>query len=499
MTPSPFRTRRRSLAPAFALILAIALLPPAHAAPEAPADPAQTLQDQATAAFERKDYAAARDALTGLLAYKSDNAAVLYNLACALAQTGEIDAAGERLLDAITHGFVDFFHMEADAHLRPLAGSRAYEAVLLGWRELLDARADSNFESAKRAFGPPYHFARNPQLRLIYAAAFDEQTFAEAEADINAVAEWALATLFTDMRLDDPAAPEPDPRPDPWVTVILPTPEDFVRMIRSANVGGFYDHDQRRLISQDVGPSLRHEFLHVLHWRHMMRHGQKHPEWVMEGLGCLVEDIERSPAPEGSLTPAPSWRTNIVKRLERAGRLLPLDELTSMPRERFVTRRPNAHYAQARAIMLHMALTGRLGAWYGAYVRSFDRDPTGSAALEEAFGMPLREIDRAHKEWVRALPEVAEEIRPGMASLGVVVTPGRGDGPAIESVLPGSDARRAGLRMGDVIVAVDGRPTRTMEDLVKILSEREVGERVEVSVRRGTRRVSTSVTLVAAD
>lgn len=473
-------------------LLAAALLPlltTARAAdPPAGADAAaqtdvQALQDRATAAFDRADFAAARDALVEVLEAKPNNPAVLYNLACALAQTGQTNDATRRLLDAITYGWVDFFQVERDPHLRPLYETTEYKTILLGWRDLLDARGDSNLEAARQAFGQRYTYTKDPALRLVFAEAFDARTFEEAQRDIDRVARWAFKNLFTDLRIDDGT----DPRPDPWVTVVLPTPEDFVRMIRSANVGGFYDHDRRRLISQDVGPSFRHEFLHVLHWRDLSRRDQKPPDWIMEGLGTLVEDVRVEE--DGGITPVPSWRTNIAKRVERMGRLVPWRRLMTMPRAQFVGVRPNAQYAQARAIMLYLYDTGKLTAWYAAFVEGYAHDPTGVAALEAVYGKPLEEIERDHRVWIRSLPDVAEEVRPGMASLGVVISPGRGDGPAVQEVTPGDAGDKAGMRVRDVIVAIDGRSTRTMEDLVRILSDYEPGDTVVVDVRRGTLRI----------
>ncbi|MEC9372571.1 MAG: tetratricopeptide repeat protein, partial [Planctomycetota bacterium] len=250
-------------------------------------DPVQRLQDEATAAFDREDYAAARDALLRVVQEKPRNPAVLYNLACALAQTGEIDAAEARLVEAISNGFVDFHHLADDPHLAPLRFEETYQAIMLGWRELLDARADANLETLQERFGGQYVYERDESLRLVYAAAFDAQTFAEAREEVVQVATWAFGALFGDLGFDDAAL---EARPDPWVSVILPTPEDFMRMVRMVNIGGFYDHDHRRLISQDIGPSFRHEFFHVLHWRDMARRDQRHPEWIMEGLAALVED-----------------------------------------------------------------------------------------------------------------------------------------------------------------------------------------------------------------
>lgn len=450
----------------------------------------EALERRATDAFERADFETAHAALTDLLEHKPKNPAVHYNLACALAQTGRTEAGAERLVDAISWGFVDFFHMSRDPHLAPIRDGQTYQTVLLSWRDLLDARAESAMSVARERFGGGYTYEKDAALRVQYVSAFDQRTFAEARAEIRRVSDWAMELLFTALDYDTPE----QSRPDPWVTILLPTPEDFVRIVQTPNVGGYYDHDRRRLISQDVGPSFRHEFFHVLHWRDMTRRGQRHPEWIMEGLGALVEDVEFEE--DGGLTPVPSWRTNIVKRLERGGRLLGWNELMTMPRKRFVTRRPNAHYAQARAVMMFLQERGRLGSWYRAYVDSFEEDPSGVAAFEADFDRPLVEIEREYAKWVRDLPEVAERIRPGMASLGVVVTPGRGDGPTISRIERRARGLGLGLRTRDVITAVDDRPTRTMEDLVRILSEYEVGDAVEVTVRRGTRWLTVEATLI---
>lgn len=483
------------------LLIAAALAASLTVAPHARGrgESLDALQDAATAAFERGDFGAARDALLKVVERKPDNAAVHYNLACALAQTGDLEGAAARLLDAVTWGFVDFHHMAADPHLEPLRASRDWSDLMLGWRGLLDARGDANLDSAKTAFGSGYRHEKDPKLRLIISAAFDEQTFAEARRDLEAVAEFAFEHVFADLALDDGA----DPRPDPWVSVILPTPEDFVRLVRAAHVGGFYDHDLRRLISQDAGPSLRHEFMHVLHWRDLARRGQRHADWVLEGLGCLVEDLH---APEGGrLAPVHSWRTNIVRRLARLNGLVPLRRFMTMPREQFMGGRPFAHYAQAQAVMLYLFERAKLRAWYAAYLDGFGADPSGVEAMERVFERPLEETEADFRGWARRLPESPETVEAGSASLGVVVGPGRGDGPEVEEVdrRPGrkaepEDPKSGGLRVRDVITGLAGSTVRTTEDLVRALARLEPGDVVDVAVRRGTLRLTLRLRLVAA-
>ena len=86
-----------------------------------------------------------------------------------------------------------------------------------------------------------------------------------------------------------------------------------------------------------------------------------------------------------------------------------------------------------------------------------------------------------------------------------------GGGAAIQSVVPGSPAERAGLRAGgmrvsldgldfrrggDVVVAVDGVPVRTTEELIRIVTgELSPGDTVALGVLRDGERITVSVTL----
>ncbi|MBL0921837.1 MAG: PDZ domain-containing protein, partial [Phycisphaerales bacterium] len=51
----------------------------------------------------------------------------------------------------------------------------------------------------------------------------------------------------------------------------------------------------------------------------------------------------------------------------------------------------------------------------------------------------------------------------------------------------------------DVVTSVGGRPTPTSEELVRALSELDVGATVEVTVRRGKMRLPLGITLVALE
>ncbi|MCA9311427.1 MAG: PDZ domain-containing protein [Phycisphaerales bacterium] len=457
----------------------------------------EEIRERAIRAFAADDFQAALDAYGELDEDQRHDPFILYNMACAHAMLDQPEQAAERLLDALSWGFVDLFHMERDAQLASLREGTTYRTILRGWNELLQARADADMQVLRARFEDGYTFARDEALRLSYASAFDEATHADAIAQIEGVAGWVDETGIFALRDADPSME----RQDPWVTVVLPTREDFIRLVPSARVGGFYERDRKRLVSQDVGPSLRHEFFHVLHWRHMDRIGQTHPLWIQEGLASLFEDVDGEP---GDWTFTPSWRTNIVKRIDRTGRLYPWKTFFAMPDQRFMGVRPSANYAYARTVFLFLASRGVLIPWYRTYIDGFDTDPSGLTAMETVFDKPVREIERDFRTWVRDLESVGEVGRPGEAGLGLQVGTGTGEGPVVTQVVAGSvrESSPEGddrLRHRDVITAIDGRTVRTLDDLYRVLGEYEVGDDVTVTVRRGDRRLDILVRLVPAE
>lgn len=471
--------------------------------PEAVQAQAADLQARAIAAIEAGDYKAAEGLLRQQVALQPDTYVPRYNLACVLSLQGELAAAGDMLVSAVERGFVDVYQLRRDEDLAALRGEAVYRQLLDNWPAILDRHLEANLAQVLRVVegsAAAYVTTRDERIRVAWVSAMDATSFEQARREIETLHDWGIKAVFSDLA--DPA----QARHDAWVVVVLPSPRDFLRWTVAtlgpaaatgqAGIGGLYDHDLRRLVAQDLGATLRHEFFHVLHWRSMTRLGQAHPIWIQEGLCSLVEEYETE---DGGIRPVASWRTNIVKRLLASGRLQPLRRLASMPREHFTGGTALANYAQARAVFLFLHERGKLGAWYRAYTESFSDDETGLGAMERVLGKPLEEIEREYREWVRGLPQVAEQIRPGAASLGVDVDPGSGDGPVIVNI-PGerrAAIRDAGLRTGDVITAINGRPTRDLNELVRVLGEHQPGEEVEVSYRRGRAHGTARVALTA--
>ncbi len=83
------------------------------------------------------------------------------------------------------------------------------------------------------------------------------------------------------------------------------------------------------------------------------------------------------------------------------------------------------------------------------------------------------------------------------------------DGVPVLGVAPDSPAERAGLRparvtvsgsvlLGDVIEAIDGRATDSLEQLTSMLDEYEIGEEVEVRLWRNGERIELNIELAGA-
>lgn len=132
--------------------------------------------------------------------------------------------------------------------------------------------------------------------------------------------------------------------------------------------------------------------------------------------------------------------------------------------------------------------------------------PSG-ASVGIGFAIPVDTVQRI----VPALIAGREVKRPGLgirpaepqltARLGL-------KGVLVLEVIPGSGAEQAGLRptrrrrdgrieLGDVILAIDGKPIRDLDDLYETLDARKVGEAVTVTIQRGQERTELAVSLSA--
>jgi hypothetical protein len=90
--------------------------------------------------------------------------------------------------------------------------------------------------------------------------------------------------------------------------------------------------------------------------------------------------------------------------------------------------------------------------------------------------------DQALAEFKRELPS-AEIVTRGAAFLGVGPAPDS-LGCGISSVLPDSSAAAFGVKIGDIVVEIEGDPIETPDDLVEAIARHKVGDQVRIVVLR---------------
>lgn len=544
-------------------ILALALLststclaqspPPAQPPQPAPSKPAQpappstsptreSLDAAWQEAYEKKDYAKAVEGLKALARFAPGDPIVQYNLACVLAQQGEINGAEIALRRCLELGFTDFPRLMNEKDLQPLAEGIVMEALAKGWRELQDTGIDhrlgqfkktlsiknSKGEVSQTAEQRGYQFEKDPVLRLAYVSGFSKAGHEETKTELKRIANyWQECVLprseggaFTPVVVAEGA------RPDPWVLVFLPNSIDFASWAASTlgtkadRIGGIYDNWKQQLIARDLGPTLRHEFWHALHWRHMSRIGQVHPVWVQEGLCALVEDIDvvdekNTKSGREEVRPVASWRTNTAKRMAKTNLLPKLSVLMTMDDKTYMGNRALGHYAASRAFFLWLASRTApqpsppgsppvapnashtlLRDWYAGFIADFPIDPTGKTTTERILGKKLPDLDKEFKAWLLALPDVGEANTPGLPTLPCDMQPVGGEGMVVIDTGT-NDLLKNPLLRGDVIVSVDGHPVRDQTELARLLGTPafKPGQIVTLKVRRDGRPFEAKVKL----
>lgn len=84
----------------------------------------------------------------------------------------------------------------------------------------------------------------------------------------------------------------------------------------------------------------------------------------------------------------------------------------------------------------------------------------------------------------------------GGAALGVVLS-AKSKALQIDDLHEKSGAKEAGLQKGDVILAIDDKPVKKIEDIAEALKDRKAGSQVKITVRRGKEQIHADVRLAA--
>lgn len=430
------------------------------------------------------DWATAWSIVSTFLAAHPNDALMHFNAACVKSQTGDLDAAFSHLNRAIDLGFADLGSAGGDPDLAPLRDDPRWRAVRarLAAKDAPASRrsrlGQDAFDAWKKKYGDRrYTYMEDDARQLRFALALDETSRGQMLEMLHREGDWCVRELFGQVQ-NDP------------VLIAVPHPLDFKDFFDGPNTAGVYEHGNRRLVSRDTGASLRHEFIHMLHWGHMDRIRQVHPVWVQEGLASLFEDYEWGE--NGTPLFRPNIRHNLARGAAMHGNAPPWPRFFATSYAAFMGK-AELNYALSRSIFEFLADRGRLAAWYRAYTAGFDSEPTGIKAMEEAFGRPAAEVEKEWRRWVASRGTIKDSVSPEDPIMGIQAE-NSNDGVKITRVLRRTPAANAGLRIGDVIVRIADESVRSLEELVIVLGRHPRGEPIEIGYRRrGEYRTATLV------
>nr|WP_255658798.1 trypsin-like peptidase domain-containing protein [Actinoplanes sp. L3-i22] len=125
-------------------------------------------------------------------------------------------------------------------------------------------------------------------------------------------------------------------------------------------------------------------------------------------------------------------------------------------------------------------------------IRSVGGADTEAGNIGLAFAIPINQAKRIAQD-------IIDTGKARRTVIGAEVTTGGSGatGAKLRSVEPAGPAAAAGLKAGDVLTKLDGRPLQDGTDLIALVRKHAPGAVVAVEYRRGTKTASASVTLAA--
>ena len=139
-------------------------------------------------------------------------------------------------------------------------------------------------------------------------------------------------------------------------------------------------------------------------------------------------------------------------------------------------------------------------AGHGARIIAMHGAPTyywnnggANATIFSFIGIGFAVPSNAVRQVVPALSKGQTVARPWLGvSVGQATD---GTGALLGSIVAGGPAADAGLRVGDVVESIDGKPVNDSTDLVQIVNGDHVGQTLELKVRRAGKQVTVKVTV----
>jgi tetratricopeptide (TPR) repeat protein len=363
---------------------------------------ARVLADEGLALVAKGEWAKAEAAFEESIRLGPAIPADHYNLACVRARLGKPDAAIESLERAAAAGFSDFALIARDPDLDSLRTLPRFVALVGRKDAYLRRAAEATVVALRNRFGDDYHYSIDAGQRLIFCTAAGGAALERVKDGLRRQARSLGAALF-------------EHGPDAYVTVLLPTPADYAKLVRRRDVPGMYVYVNRTVLARETGFVLAHEFTHALHAADRAPLGQEHAAWVYEGLGGLCEaadfgrpdgraagdDAAAGGGEDDDVTFTPRDNPRFARMIVAARRkgFIPLERLLAMTQDEFI-RRPALTYGQAAYLMLYLWEKGLLRRFYDTYKATCAADPTGRAALETVTGMKVPELQEDWRLWL---------------------------------------------------------------------------------------------------
>lgn len=155
----------------------------------------QLLVQQATVAYNAKNYAASADAFIAALAVAGEEPSLYYNAACASALAGRTDVALDLLRKATAAGYTNIAAIRADSDLAALRPDPRFE-TLLSETERAEQRRNRMWNNP--AFATPYQPVLNEDQRVAgLSRLWSEAKFNFASFDLVPDLDWDALYLTT--------------------------------------------------------------------------------------------------------------------------------------------------------------------------------------------------------------------------------------------------------------------------------------------------------------
>lgn len=418
----------------------------------------------------------------------------LYNLACAYALMGQGDKACDYLERSFVAGFTNWEHVKKDTDLDSIRTNPKYVELMASQGRFEQLRAGKKMDQIKEMLTKhaidtaSYIFFIDEERKFIFATNRSRAVMDQVAKDLTTYAEAQWKHLF--IR-----------RQKTYIAIVLPSEEDFRKMVPNRMIGGFYNPQAEALLAPALDHTLTHEFTHALHFADTLQISQMHQIWYLEGLATCFENsaLKEVTLADGTKdlipTPMPNERQPAIQEAVAQGQAVPLRAMLRYNQAEFM-RQPGLMYAESRHFVMWIWHQGKLAEFHKAYCETWTTDPTGEAALSKVFGKKLEDIEKEYFEWVRNLPPFAGHTGAGGPYLGVGLEEG-GEGLIVKQLTENGPAAKAGVKVGDVIQSIDGKRIVSQHSLLEIMANRKPGDIVKVALLREGQAMEIPVTVEA--